>query len=363
MKLAGWSLGALCVTIVLTPGVGSPQAMGDFEGRCRGPGVVRCFSFDSPAEVAPYISRGTFVPVVDTAVKASGAGSLRMMIPSNSGANSAGAFSMNFTPGSLNFSGTNPYPIQFGEGQEFYVQWRQRFSPEFLGTSYTGGGGWKQAIIGEGDRPGVRAQSCTQLEIVTQNTNQRGFPQLYHSCGLKDDRYEPLEEPYGSYDFKLQNAVPSPYCLYSKRTVPPCVGYKASQWMTFQVHVKVGTWYKNDGNYHQDSTIQLWVAEEGQPSKLVISRGNYDIANQNSAAKYGKIWLLPYHTGKDASQAHPTAYVWYDDLIVSTRRIPDPVPASRTRGPAARNATVSTPTPAQRLVGQSTPDQRSGSAR
>jgi len=33
---------------------------------------------------------------------------------------------------------------------------------------------------------------------------------------------------------------------------------------------------------------------------------------------------LPYNTGKDASQAHPTAYTWYDELIVSKQRIPDP---------------------------------------
>ena len=66
------------------------------------------------------------------------------------------------------------------------MQWRQRFSPEFLRTSYRDGGGWKQAIVGEGDRPGATVYSCTQLEIVTQNTYQRGFPQMYHSCGGKD---------------------------------------------------------------------------------------------------------------------------------------------------------------------------------
>jgi len=300
------------------------QGASDFEVRCKGAGVVRCFGFDSPSEVAPYIHSGASTPVVDTSVKASGAGSLRMTIPSNSAANTSGGFSMNFTPFSRNLSTTDPYPVQFGEGEAFYVQWRQRFSPEFLAVHYAGGGGWKQAIIGEGDRTRVPAYSCTQLEIVTQNTYQRGFPQMYHSCGGKDGRYEPLEEPLPPYDFKLQNAIASPFCLYSLPQVPPCVGYKPNQWMTFQVHVQVGTWYKNDRNYHQDSTIQLWVAAEGQPSQLVIRRRGYDIANVNPAAKYGKVWLLPYHTGKDPAQAHAVGQVWYDELIVSKTRIPDP---------------------------------------
>jgi hypothetical protein len=236
---------------------------------------------------------------------------------------------MNFTPGSLNFSPSNPYPVQFGEGEEFYVQWRQRFSAEFLATNYTGGGGWKQVIIGEGDRTGVPAHSCTQLEVVTQNTYQRGFPQMYHSCGGKDGRYESLEEPSPPSDFKLQNAL-NPSCLYSRPTVPPCVGYKPNQWMTFQVHIKVGTWYKNDRNYRRDSTIELWVADEGRPSLLVIRRTDYDIANRNPAAKYGKVWLLPYHTGKDPLQVHAIGHVWYDELIVSSLKIPDPGGPSRT---------------------------------
>jgi len=82
--------------------------------------------------------------------------------------------------------------------------------------------------------------------------------------------------------------------------------------------------YRNDGKYHRDSAIRLWIAEAGRPSKLAINQTKYDIANNNPAAKYGKIWLLPYHTGKNPSQRHPVAYTWYDELIVSRSRIADP---------------------------------------
>jgi hypothetical protein len=82
------------------------------------------------------------------------------------------------------------------------------------------------------------------------------------------------------------------------------------------------------------------VAREGQPSKLVVDQSpgaatilgikipgtgsGYDLASNNPTAKYGKLILTPYHTGKDPTQRHPTGYVWYDELIISTSRIPDP---------------------------------------
>ena len=204
---------------------------------------------------------------------------------------------------------------QFGQGEELYIQWRQRFSPELLETPFEGGLGWKQLILGEGDRAGFNAPGCTQLELVVSNSNQYGFPQMYHSCGGKDGQFE---------------------SLFQKSTVR----YKPNQWMTFQLHVKIGTWYKNDYRYSGDSTVQLSIAEEGAPPTQVIDLSpesarlfglpipgtstGYDLANSNPAAKYGKILLTPYHTGKSETQDHPTAYLWYDELIVSTAKIPDP---------------------------------------
>lgn len=166
---------------------------------------------------------------------------------------------------------------------------------------------------------------------------------MYHSCGVKDSQYEGLEPPIPPYDFALQNAIDG--CTYQNPSVPPCAGYVADQWMTFQVHVKIGTWYQNDGVYHHDSVIQLWVAEEGQPSKLVLDmspgdpacndeqtslpscKTGYDLVNDNiGKAKYGQVWLLPYNTGKDESVSYPETATWYDELIISKNQIPDPLP-------------------------------------
>jgi hypothetical protein len=341
MRHAFALLGSTLTMLAPTLAWGGP-AEEDFANRCADPNVVKCVSFDDPVEVDPFVyppsgeeeKRG----IVDTQERASGDGSLRFEIPSNTGADTSGSFWQNFS---------DDLSVQFGEGEEFYVQWRQRFSPEFLSTAYEGGGGWKQVIIGEGDRQDAIAYSCTTLEVVTVNGYHRGFPSMYHSCGVKDGQYEGFEEPVPPSDFLLQNGVRDPGCLYSLGNagngyVPPCIGYVADEWMTFQVHIAIGTWYQNDGVYSHDSTVQLWVGREGEESQIAIDyrpmdpecqaiqqsqpgcQTGYDLVNDNPDAKYGKVWLLPYNTGKDPAASHPTAYTWFDELVISRAPIPDP---------------------------------------
>jgi hypothetical protein len=313
--------------------VGNPA---DFATRCAAPGIVRCFGFDDIATVKPHLDPAAdklFHGDVDTTVKASGAGSLRFEIPAQSPANTSGEFWLDFS---------DDFSVQFGPGEEFYVQWRQRFSPEYATTKYAGGEGWKQIIIGEGSTASHTAYSCTDLEVVMINPYQRGFPGMYHSCGAKDGQYEGFEQPLPGADFWLQNAVEG--CTYHNQKVPPCVGYKANDWMTFQIHIKIGTPYHNDNVYKHDSTIQAWVGYQGAPSQLIIdlSPGDpacaamqvsqpachtgYDLYNTTPLIKYGKVWLLPYNTNKDGSATNPVAYTWYDDLIISRNRIADPAP-------------------------------------
>jgi hypothetical protein len=321
---------AWTVLIVATPaGLSSNSAHAvDFATRCADPNVVRCVAFDAAAEIAGTygdafgVLAGNTTPQIDTAVKASGAGSLMLTIPGNTGANSGGSYFTNFS---------NDNSVQFGENSEFFVQWRQRFTPEFLNTEYTSGGGWKQVIIGTGDQPGQLFSSCSALETVVQNTNQRGFAQMYNSCtgSASHAPYTPFEERFGAFDFKLQNARPSPYCLYSQNDAtrfPPvgnCFGYFPNEWMTFQVNIKTGP--RVNGEF-ENSFVRLWIAREGQPSELVIDWGPWNLTAGPTAdnQRFGKVWLLTYHTNKSAAQAHPTGYVWYDELIISRAKIADP---------------------------------------
>jgi len=274
--------------------------------------------------------------VLDATIKASGASSLKMTIPSNSGADTSGSYFTNFSPDLL---------TQFGENAEFYIQWRQRFSPEFLNTFYTSEG-WKQVIITGGDLPGCTASatatgfcrsSCIANGVVMQNVSLRGFSQMYDSCtgSTSHGPYDPFEEPFISAagaDFKLQNGRPTPFCLYSQgstnppRYFPPsgnCIGYFPNEWMTFQVRIKTGPRLNDEW---VNSFVTLWIAREGQPSQLAIDWGPYNLTAGSTAddLKFGKIWLLPYQTNKDPAQVHPTAFTWYDELIISRAQIADP---------------------------------------
>src|SRR5262249_12257829 len=152
------------------------------------------------------------------------------------------------------------------------------FSPEFLNLT---GGGFKQVGIGTGDKATCTSEnpypvgpnsgcytSCTDLGLVVNDYYDSNFPILYHSCSQSTSHgpYDPFFEFTGS-DFKLQNAREAPYCLYSQSPdlttaanfFPPsgnCFGYSANEWMTFQVHVKIGP---KVGDEFKDSYIDLWT--------------------------------------------------------------------------------------------------------
>jgi hypothetical protein len=318
--------------------VATVAARSSFESRCAQPGVIKCVGFDNDSDFGTGArggARGSISGIVppsgtsdytratrDTTVKASGNGALRFTIPPNSPADSAGSYFTNFS---------NDLSVQFGGGQEFYVQWRQRFSPAFIDTAFAGGGGWKQVIIGTGDQPGRPYASCTALELVVQNTYHRGFPQMYNSCtgSTSHGPYNPFEERFGGSDFKLENARPSPYCLYSQirasspRPIDNCFRYVADEWLTFQVGIKLGPRVNDE---YVDSYVTLWAAREGMASEPIIEWGPYNLSAgpPGENQRYGKIWLLPYNTGKSASTTNPTAYTWYDELIISRNRIADP---------------------------------------
>lgn len=299
----------------------------DFVARCNAPGVARCFGFDSASEMIAN-PKGNFglrpnhdgrTPEIDTTVRASGAGSLKFTIPSNTYDDPSGSFFANFS---------SDLATQFGEGQEFYVQWRQRFDPGMLRYFKQSGGGytaWKQVIIGEGDQPRYKpTDSCTELEVVMNQKITYMGPFVYTSCG----RYIGLDFFDGAQD-RMQHQGP-PFCYYPDDPRHGCFRYAANEWMTFQVNVKIGKWNT------PSSRIRVWAAHLAQPSIMIydtnISSGPgytlYNIPGGSSGtypgAKYGKIWLLTYMTKKDGLETYPTAYTWYDDLIISRQKIAEP---------------------------------------
>src|SRR5262245_8268603 len=344
----------------------------DFQTRCAQPGVVRCVGFDSRSAIACTtwgctsgvdLGGTTAAPVIDTTTTASGPGSLKFTITSQSGASGAGSYWTNFT---------NDLKTQFGAGDTFYVQWRQRFSPELLNTVFRriGGGnagGWKQLGFTTGDIattpcptiddsshegwcqvqfnehkvPVSAYASCTPIDILVQNTDQRKFAQMYNTCSPNSSHGAPywsMEESLPDGDVVLQPGRPAPFCLYSQQAggnfFPPngnCSRYFPNEWMTFTVKLSIGRRgaFRVPGiapnHVWLDRRSQMCAGREGQPTELIYDRQGFDLGAGNSGAqRLGKIYLLPYHSYKDPTQVHQTAYTWYDELIISRDPIADP---------------------------------------
>ena len=347
-----------------------PRGGDHFADICRNSQVVRCVGLDShlehgtnadPGQDADNGARGGYTnAVIDPSTKVSGSGSLHFIVPAIANADTSGSAHFNFSP---------DLTTSFGEGQEFYVQWRQRMDENYLSNAYLQGascppadgtprtavadcpgdsinGGMKQIIIAPQDTDAGPTQfgkhySCeTPHLVITLQYNQ--MPIMYHSCSFYQGFSPAYVPPRASFPSYLsQSAVPCPYAPYAivngkvKAAPDPCVKYVANEWMTLQLHVKVGHWHTTgDNNMKRDSMVELWIARENHPSVLAQSMVFYALRNnaQDTSAnqpgapyKYGKVWLLPYNTGRDPNAGpYPVANIWYDDVIVSTARVPDP---------------------------------------
>ena len=268
----------------------------------------------------------------------------------------------------MNFSSDNS--VQFGANEEFWLQWRQRFDPYIIDHRYletSGSGEWKQVIIAQGDRTlangsVLQGYACSENQLVIENIAGVGFPQGYLECG----RYMNFEQTLGTSStgstiITRQN-VKGSTCIFYPRNLDTsgCLRYYPNEWMTFMVHLRmgpVGTAVSSVTGISQpgfiNSTYDFYVARQGQPLDLahhqegvVIPRGQFWNAsaginpdNPNDPgygstgwsahdahpdAKYGKVWLTPYHTNKDPTEVTENASIWYDEVIVSTQPIASP---------------------------------------
>lgn len=314
-----------------------PSGGTTFAQKCAQAGVINCFGFDDPNQLLYAWQTGTVCdtalagktrysltnargsnegntvatiqngqcvyPQFDSSLKSSGTGSVKFTIPSNSSANSSGFFS---EPFKRNADGTFQYVAPGSPlGNVVYWQFYQYFDQTFLNTTYIcnggtltdpGCGGWKQ-IIWYGNPP--NGSSASNMEITHVNGWQRGIPMMYGQIGY--DGYGWQDVRGCTYNFNGQHNY----------TEPPCIRYKAGQWMEFTVRVEV-----RGAPNAPESRVQLWV--DGQ---LAIDKPDAKIDWSGAGNGLGQFQITPYHTNKDSNQVHPTGYTWYDDVIVSTQPI------------------------------------------
>lgn len=259
------------------------------------------------------------IPKTDTAVKHSGAGSLKFNIPGNTSQGQFGSFSEPFlrdypTAGKFGHIGQVNDTSRINGSTVFWYQYWQRFDPNYLNTWYlcSGGscGGWKQVIWYGNPKEG---SSSSSLEVTSNNGAQRSLPQMYGQQG---------SDSYGIQLVRGVIHIPSSCvtraCFNSLYPEPPAIQYQEDEWMEFTGRIEV----RGAANA-ATSRVQLWVN-----GHLVIDypfakiNWNTDV-NQNTPPGngLGSFEFTPFHTNKDDTQAHPTGYTWIDDIILSTEPI------------------------------------------
>jgi len=243
----------------------------------------------------PKMSDKQFKGTMDTSVKASGAGSLRFEIDGRTSADAAGRWVQDFGR-------------SFGEGSTFYVQFRQRFSPEMLTVDFSAmGGSWKQVIFHHG------SDTCAQVELTTHQRYNQRIPQMYTDCGERGLWTNGGTPPYLIHQGDYNCPFGGNYQDERK-----CFNYHPNVWITFYYEVSIGNWGK------PNSTIRAWVAMDNKPYKQWINLAKFVLKNEEPGKDYDHLTLTVYMSGKNPALDHPTAYTWYDELIISTKPIAAP---------------------------------------
>jgi hypothetical protein len=206
---------------------------------------------------------------------------------------------------------------EFGENQEFWVQFRFRVNAGFLEVCGQNEG-TKLSDIGTGS---------TSPSLVLQTWQASTYPLVYLGSS------NPALFGYDGSDILIQNGT-APYCVYPGSA--GCWSLAADEWVTCKFHVDIGA---KRNTTHWDAHVKMWLKRYGQPSQLILDYGpgieGYNISTPdgfpftgNSPEGYPQFLFFIYTTGKGTGvreNEHDTAYAWYDELIISTEEIADPV--------------------------------------
>lgn len=282
----------------------------DFQKRCNAAGVLVCRGLDAAADFIPATSpdsglygpdgcAGCEYPVRDLNIKRSGLSSLKFIINGKTSSNMAGSFVQYFGQ-------------SFGNNTTFFVQFSNRFDDNLVNIDWYRqmGTGWKSVIF-----HGPVA-TCADVELTTVVYYDQKFQHIYTDCGIRgvwSSQDPPLTFQQGDYN-----------CSYNdveSGVLSQCWTYAglANTWITYYYKITIGTFDTSS------SSIEAWHAINGQPYKKFVYITNFRLENKNGPANdYAYATFSPYMTEKDELVDHVTAYMWLDELIVSTQPIAAP---------------------------------------
>jgi hypothetical protein len=305
---------------------GAPED--DFTARSTAAGVVKFWHFD---DTTTQIVQGTTLSTdslgvyrgsLDTTIKASGTGSLRFHVPPPP--HGTGNISGGWLPPSPYAMGSSS---NFKHNQTFYVQYRARLSHNMLANSWNSNSQWKLALLYRNPVP------CANLQIAIVNRQHLDIPNGYTRCGspglttdISTGLYRASTPPY----YHQQG---DHICQYSFESASTCLRFPTNEWFTIYGVIVLGDW--GVANSH----IEFYMATERAPAytKFIdVPDMTMDCNNppgcSGDVEGYNQIELTVYMTDLLGNEGVPQdAYVWYDELIVSTQPIAAPaggVPAS-----------------------------------
>ena len=301
---------------------GTALANDGFQQLCQASGVQWCNGFDTEQEVTSFAGSGwgqnSTTPSWDTSTKFSGPGSLKFEYRGQSGSGGAGQWARSLGK-------------DFGENSTFYLMYRLRYSPEAIGGAIANSGtGMKQHILSHS------TATCNNVEITMVNMFSRGYPTLYSRCGAESfrvyhepfgganywDQWSPIyngstgQIPDGDFNKMTGVASGSIACHYGQGyQEPECKRFKSNQWMTFYFEVHIGNWGS------PNSSVRAWMADEGEELQQFIDLKDHIFRTGGTAIAYNTLTLHMYMSFKNDTVPHPTAYAWYDEVIVSSQPI------------------------------------------
>jgi hypothetical protein len=212
----------------------------------------------------------------------------------------------------------------FGEGDTFYVQFRQKISQSMIDNLDEWDSFWKTVIFH------MNTSTANGVEITTVHPNSQST--IYSdsgaysmTTGTADPDYEntpPLlvqqawdldaGEPWGTEEGGITSQYPSVNW-----------DFPGDEWVTCYYKISLGTFTLNHTGPN-DSTIEFWVQEPGNDYWTKIVSGRFALAyNTADTDVYNNITLTPYMTSLSTS-ASEDAEIWYTELIVSSNEIAIP---------------------------------------
>jgi hypothetical protein len=313
-----------------------------FSYRVHQPGVLNSQDFDSatiysttvnqtPGSLADGFSVANEPNIHrDTTTFVSGGASANFFIPASSGENDTGNYWSYFGQGAANQT--------FGQNSTFYVQFAFRADANWTSTDWT-----QYGASGDNTAPKIVifhndiAGSCAEEEITTHDHDAWDMPTVYTDCGgvsaytagdgiNYDENGTPLllqqgftvATPFTGYDCAYNNG--------NTPTGPSCFFWQPNTWYTMYYKVTVGTWGS------ANSTLEAWVAPYGQQMRKWLNVHNYTLQTDDNCGPSGTsacpgwntLELTQFMTDKGTGNSNnsPSANVWYDELIISSKPIP-----------------------------------------